>query len=438
MRIICQKFAAKVNINVDSKIYLYNNKPLSINQGLDKTLGEQINTNENGDKEIVVLDDPDKEFTIKLHYEGEVKEMKYKQGDKKESIFAQIGQYFSLQRKSFFALCNGVLIGGDDELNTQLSTQITTDSNEINLLIESEDLENSLNENENNNENIINKQKSLNKVENKEDKMLIERKKKVIFLLKIYLKLIIQIVFISFFVWLGFYKNYKKIFIEEYPFLSIFSEIVFIFIFSLFIFKKKLGNIFTTISIILYVPFTIVFCFIISKIVDKEYIITILVSILLDFFSVIIFILIFKRYEGYGFTFVSLILNAILLTIYYFFFCKEYDLELYYNLANFASIFIIYILFFTTIAKKKIDFNESLVAIYYFDYYIFAPFVVIILLIILIPVIFLLIFLMFALFLVVLMLIAYLGTPIILIIMIIKVFCYFFANGKKNTNKKIN
>ena len=163
MRIICQKFASKVNINVDSKIYLYNNKPLSINPEINKTLGQQIDTNDTGDKEITVLDDTDKEYTIKLHFEGEVKEVKYKQGGKNESLFEQIGSYFSLKRKSFFALCNGVLIGGDDDLSSQLATQLTLDSNEINLLIESELEEENVNLHENvkENENIIDKQKSL-------------------------------------------------------------------------------------------------------------------------------------------------------------------------------------------------------------------------------------------------------------------------------------
>ena len=37
MRNICEKFAVKADIEVDSKIYLYNNKPLSINPELNKT-----------------------------------------------------------------------------------------------------------------------------------------------------------------------------------------------------------------------------------------------------------------------------------------------------------------------------------------------------------------------------------------------------------------
>ena len=103
MRMICQKFASKVNINVDSKIYLFNNRPLSINPELHKSLGQQINTNDTGDKEILVLDNPDKEYTIKLHYKGEVKEDKYKQGDKNESLFEQIRNFF-LYKEEVFSL----------------------------------------------------------------------------------------------------------------------------------------------------------------------------------------------------------------------------------------------------------------------------------------------------------------------------------------------
>ena len=111
MRNICEKFAVKADIEVDSKIYLYNNKPLSINPNLNKTFRQKIDSNDTGDKVITVLDDPDKEFVVKLHYEGAVKEIKLKKDEKYGSLFDQIGSYFSLKAKSFYTLCNGVLLG---------------------------------------------------------------------------------------------------------------------------------------------------------------------------------------------------------------------------------------------------------------------------------------------------------------------------------------
>jgi len=108
MRSICEKFAVKADIKVDSKIYLYNNKPLSINPELNKTFGEQIDSNDIGDKVITVLDHPDKEYTVKLHYEGTIKEVKLKQDDSYSSLFALIGNYFSLKAKGFYTLCNEI------------------------------------------------------------------------------------------------------------------------------------------------------------------------------------------------------------------------------------------------------------------------------------------------------------------------------------------
>ena len=142
MRNICEKFAVKADIKVDSKIYLYNNKPLNINPELNKSFGQQINSTDTGDKEITVLDDPDKEYTVKLYYEGAVKEVKIKQDEKYGSLFTQIGNYFSLKTKSFYTLCNGVLVGGEDDLDksiSQLSNSMNKETNEINLLIEAND-----------------------------------------------------------------------------------------------------------------------------------------------------------------------------------------------------------------------------------------------------------------------------------------------------------
>ena len=167
MRNICEKFAVKADIKVDSKIYLYNNKPLSINPELNKTFGQQIDSNDMGDKVITVLDDPDKEYTVKLHYEGRVKEVKIKQDVKYGSLFDQIGNYFSLKAKSFYTLCNGVLVGDDDDdlekSISQLSNTMNKETNEINLLIEAND---SFLEEENNEIN------SDNKIEQKSPKQL--------------------------------------------------------------------------------------------------------------------------------------------------------------------------------------------------------------------------------------------------------------------------
>ena len=184
MRNICEKFAVKADIEVDSKIYLYNNKPLSISPELNKTLGQQIDTNDTGDKEITVLDNPDKEYTVKLHYDGAVKEVKVKKDEKYGSLFDQIGSYFSLKAKSFYTLCNGVFIGGEEDLDksiSQLSNAANKESNEINLLIEandsfSDDENNEKNDEKNNDNEVETKTPKVDEVSPRES-LINERKK---------------------------------------------------------------------------------------------------------------------------------------------------------------------------------------------------------------------------------------------------------------------
>ena len=270
-----------------------------------------------GDKVITVLDDPDKEYTVKLHYEGTVKEVKIKQDVKYGSLFDQIGNYFSLKAKSFYTLCNGVLVGDDDDdlekSISQLSNTMNKETNEINLLIEAND---SFLEEENNEINSDNKieQKSPKTDEIKAQEIkLNERKKVAKFLFKIYVKLLVQFSLIGFFVCLGFYKKYDKIFIGKFKNMTYVFEILFIIYITIFIFKYKKNKCycFTIFHILIYIPFMIILCFLLSTEIDKDNILSFIFLIVIDIISVILFLLIFKRNRGYGILLLSLVLNAI-------------------------------------------------------------------------------------------------------------------------------
>jgi hypothetical protein len=329
MRYICEKFAVKADIEVDSKIYLYNNKPLSINPELNKTLGQQIDANDTGDKVISVLDDPDKEYTVKLHYDGAIKEVKVKKDEKYGSLFEQIGSYFSLKAKSFYTLCNGVFIGGEEDLDksiSQLSNAANKESNEINLLIEANDSFSDDENNEKNDETI-----NDNEVEKKTPKVdevspresLINGRKRVAkFLFKIYVKLLVQFSLIGFFLCLGFYKKYDKIFTRDD--LSLFLTDSFLGLFisyhaiPLFKYKKNKCHCFVIFHILIYIPFIILVCFEISIYLSKDVILSFIFLIVIDFISVLLFLLIFKRNTGYGILLLSLVLNAIYIYIHYF------------------------------------------------------------------------------------------------------------------------
>ena len=393
-----------------------------------------------GDKVITVLDDPDKEYTVKLHYEGRVKEVKIKQDVKYGSLFDQIGNYFSLKAKSFYTLCNGVLVGDDDDdlekSISQLSNTMNKETNEINLLIEAND---SFLEEENNEINSDNKieQKSPKTDEIKAQEIkLNERKKVAKFLFKIYVKLLVQFSLIGFFVCLGFYKKYDKIFIGKFKNMTYVFEILFIIYITIFIFKYKKNKCycFTIFHILIYIPFMIILCFLLSTEIDKDNILSFIFLIVIDIISVILFLLIFKRNRGYGILLLSLVLNAIyILPLYIIYY--EYNFENIYVIFNIASILIFYVLFFNNISKKKLDEDEGVVAVYFFDYYFFLPFSITFLIVfvsaIVVPLGLIVLASVLILFFIILSVISYFGAGIILFFVTIKVFFSLCCKSRK-------
>ena len=452
MRNICEKFAVKADIEVDSKIYLYNNKPLSISPELNKTLGQQIDTNDTGDKEIIVLDDPDKEYTVKLHYEGAVKEVKIKKDEKYGSLFNQIGSYFSLKAKSFYTLCNGVFVGGDEDLDksiSQLSNANNNESNEINLLIEandsfSDDDENNEKNNEKNNDNEV-EQKTPKVVEiNPQENLINERKKVAKFLFKIYVKLLVQFSFIGLFLCLGFYKKYDKIFIGDFSsiFLTGLLEFLFIIYITILLFKYKKNkcHCFVIFHILIYIPFIVILCFFLSIYINKDIILSFICLIIIDFISVLLFLLIFKRNRGYGILLLSLVLNIIYIYPIFIVYlkCDYIDFNLIFSL---ASTLILYILFFNNISKKKLDDNEEMAAVFFFDYSFFFPFsatfIILLGLLIIIPLCLIVFVLALILLIIFIAFISLCGAGFILLFITIKVFCSLYCKSKKNKENKI-
>jgi len=440
MRSICEKFAVKADIKVDSKIYLYNNKSLSINPELNKTFREQIDSNDIGDKVITVLDHPDKEYTVKLHYEGTIKEVKLNQDESYGSLFALIGNYFSLKAKSFYTLCNGALVGGDDDLNksiSQLSNKMNEETNEINLIVE-------------NNDSFLSEEKSINtdnqemQTPQKEDEVkakeiiINERKKVAKFLLKIYIKLLVQFLLIGYFLYLGFDKNYNKIFIEDESSFSLTFRCESFFIayigIILWKYKKNMCLCCTIFHIIIYIPFIISLCFFLTDSFDKNYILLFIFLIIIDFISVIFFLLIKKRNSGYGILSLCLILNVIYIcstSIFYY----KFSFEFIFIFFNLSSVLIFYIIFFNNYAKKRLDENEGIVAVYLFDYSFFllfsVPLGILFAFVILVPICCFLVLL-------VLSIITIFGAGFILLFLIIKVFFTLYCKSKKEkVNKNI-
>ena len=452
MRYICEKFAVKADIEVDSKIYLYNNKPLSINPELNKTLGQQIDTNDTGDKVITVLDDPDKEYTVKLHYDGAIKEVKVKKDEKYGSLFEQIGSYFSLKAKSFYTLCNGVFIGGEEDLDKsiiQLSNAANKESNEINLLIEANDSFSDDENNEKNDEKI-----NDNEVEKKTPKvdevsprvsLINERKKVAKFLFKIYVKLLVQFSLIGFLLCLGFYKKYDKIFTRDNFSFSLTDTFLTLFIsyiaIPLYKYKKNKCHCFVIFNILIYIPFIILLCFLMSKLFRKDAILSFIFLIIMDFISVLLFLLIFKRNTGYGILLLSLVLNAIYIYPLFYVYLK-FDLVGMNTIISLASTLILYMLFFNNISKKKLDENEGMAAVFFFDYSFFflfsVTFIILFAALIIIPLCLIVFVVAFALCVGIMTAFSVFGGGIILFFIFIKVFFSLFCKSKKNKANKIS
>ena len=326
---------------------------------------------------------------------------------------------------------------GDDDLNksiSQLSNKMNEEMNEINLIVER-------------NDSILSEEKSINndnqdlqtpqKVDEIKDKEIIinERKKVAKFLLKIYVKLLVQYSLIGYFLYLGFDKNYNKMFIEDESTFSLTFKCESFFIayigILLWKYKKNMCLCCIIFHIIIYIPFIISLCFFLTNIFDKNFILLFILLIIIDFISVIFFLLIKKRNSGYGILTLCLILNIIYICSTLFFYYK-YSFEEIFVFFNLSSDVIFYILFFNNFAKKKLDENEGIVAVYLFDYSFFllfsVPLGLTFVFVILVP-------LCCFLILVVLLIITIFGAGIILLFLIIKVFFNLLCKSKK---EKVN
>ena len=178
----------------------------------------------------------------------------------------------------------------------------------------------------------------------------------------------------------------------------------------------------------------IILCFLLSTEIDKDNILSFIFLIVIDIISVILFLLIFKRNRGYGILLLSLVLNAIyILPLYIIYY--EYNFENIYVIFNIASILIFYVLFFNNISKKKLDEDEGVVAVYFFDYYFFLPFSITFLIVfvsaIVVPLGLIVLASVLILFFIILSVISYFGAGIILFFVTIKVFFSLCCKSRK-------
>ena len=217
MRAICQKFATKVDIKVDSKIYLCNGKCLSINPKLDLTLGKQITINETNEIQILVLDDPDKEYIITLEYNGEINKV----SSKEVQNLSFASKVFNFGKKKFYGIYNGLIVSDMNESFSQLANQASKDDNEIKIVLQRDSLgeENKGEENAEGKkpekiEQLIVKEplNDDNNTNEKPEKIIIRNSRETgAFLFKVYLILLLQFLCIGFLTLLSLYDNFNEI-----------------------------------------------------------------------------------------------------------------------------------------------------------------------------------------------------------------------------------
>ena len=393
MRDICQKFASKINADVDSKVYIFNNTKLNINSDLNLTFAQQINTDDINDKEIQVYDNKDKEYTVKFTYKGENKEIKVKETETVGGLTDIIGRYIKRKKNSFFSLYNGNAILADDmdKPINQITKQLDQSDKQMDLIIEDGMEEEEEGEEEEGKRRRRSTKKSINNTsiqgnvnvnENEVDdaqEELIYRNSKDAgkFLIKIHLALFLQFLIIGFVTWLGFHYNLNEIIIDSNK--SMIWSFIIVTLFSFFIASllfcynsKKQSCLFF--DIIAYIPIIIIYAFLLSNYTDKDYILIQLSLFISDFLAVIIFIFIFRRYKGIGALLFSLAFNTGLMLLFYYkeiFYIKEKSAIK--TISILAFIFIAYISIFNHIARQKFSNSEIKGAVYHFNYNIFYP-----------------------------------------------------------------
>ena len=383
MRAICQKFATKAEINVDSKIYLYNGKCLSINPKLDLTLGKQITINDTNEIQILVLDDPDKEYIVTLEYNGEVKKV----SSREVQNLSFASKLFNFGKKKFYGLYNGLIVSDMNKSFSQLANQASKDNNEIKIVLQRDSFGEENEGEENAKENKPEKMEQLNIKEPINDDNTNEEPEKIIFrnskeagafLINVYLILLIQFLCIGFLTWLGLYLNFNEIINDSLKSMlwTFIPLTLFIFIITSMVFyyeEEGIGKKCLSFNNFIFIPCMTIFCLLLSKFVEIKYMITILSLILSDFLTIIIFYILFKRYKGYLFLFFTLIFNTICMFIFYHS-LKYIETKTEITVISLIGLAIfLYTLIYNSISRKKFEDDELIATVFFFDYCIFAP-----------------------------------------------------------------
>ena len=360
---VCKKFCTKIDVDVNSKIYIYNGNLLN----LEDTYGQQIQNSNNPNEEIKVFDNTNL-VTIKYDYEGQSKEV---QLPRQENILKRISSIIKTPLDRINILLNGQVASEEDYKKdfTQLSNNQNKADNSMNLLII---------EREDDDEELDNKKDDDKKNKKKKVKPFAKWTKS---LYKIYLISIFQLVLIEILLFLGFYFSLNKVFRESLGLtLGILIPSSFVCgVLSFFMyFYQKTKNIkkfkkFTYSCLGIYPLFMIFYFLILSNFIEGKYILILLTLILLDYISVILVFMILKNKKKYAYIAITFIINLIYLVII---FCiiKETSAKTIVLMSTVAILVILYNQIFNY--SQLFFFNdddEYIYATQIFNYFLFIP-----------------------------------------------------------------
>ena len=177
---ICKKFASlNEGVIPETKVYIYEGKKLN----LKFTFAQQSESIPNDQKvEILVFDDPDKEGTIKITYDGKDNIIRFNKEEKISNVIGQFVSKFRINMQKVFFLYGGGTISNDDleKTFTQVTKNVDTDNKMINLLAynrestlsegsgsdDGKEENNDKNETKNDNKGDVETQKLSNKINN--------------------------------------------------------------------------------------------------------------------------------------------------------------------------------------------------------------------------------------------------------------------------------
>ena len=197
----------------------------------------------------------------------------------------------------------------------------------------------------------------------------------IYFLFRIYLLLIIQLIFIIGFVWIGFELNLNLYLISE-------SKVMFwIFIPSLLILAGMCAILYRFreesrekpiwyIYHFLYVPFIIIYSFLLSSFINEKIILCLLFIYALDLITLIIYILLIKSYNIYGLIFAPFFMSIISVILFHFLWIKDDSAVLYISII--ALVNVIYLTGIQYYTLKNCYHYEYTFAVTFFNYAIFG------------------------------------------------------------------